>query len=147
MDKRVTHGMSKTKTYRCWWDIRKRCNNKNLSYYKNYGGRGITYCKDWDNFELFLRDMGECPIGFTIERLDVNADYNRENCVWATRKQQGRNRRTNRIITYKGISKPVCQWSEDFGWGKMVIINRLNRGWSVDDALTRAVVKRNRPRL
>lgn len=92
-----THGMRGTRTYVSWLDARKRCHSPQNKRYAYYGGRGIAVCDQWrDSFESFLADMGECPPGLTLERLDNNKGYEPGNCVWATKEQQARNRRCNK---------------------------------------------------
>lgn len=92
----TTHGKSGTGTYRSWKDCRARCNNPNDSDYKDWGGRGITVCPEWDDYEVFLRDMGERPEGLTLDRIDVNGNYCASNCRWADAVTQANNKRNSK---------------------------------------------------
>ena len=95
----ITHGLSSTPTYLIWKGMRQRCYTPTCVGYENYGGRGITICDRWSNYQLFLEDMGERPgPEFSIEREDNDGNYEPSNCVWATRTTQSRNRRAPRFL-------------------------------------------------
>ncbi len=99
VNRATTHGMTKTRTYRCWNDMKQRCYNSKARNYKYYGERGITVCKRWvDSFENFLADMGEMPKGLTLERVNNNDNYTPKNCKWATWKEQNNNKRARRKL-------------------------------------------------
>ncbi len=88
------HNYSHTPTYKCWCDMKSRCNNKNNKFYPSYGGRGINVCERWNtNFIDFLEDMGEKPKDLSIDRINVNGNYEPNNCRWATNKEQNMNKR------------------------------------------------------
>ena len=88
-----THGRKPTRTFRAWIGAKDRCFNPNRPNFHRYGGRGITMCDEWRNsFERFLEDMGECPPGLSIGRIDNEGDYEPGNCAWVTREEQTRNR-------------------------------------------------------
>jgi len=109
----LKHGYAGTTTYKSWQGMKSRCNDPNRQEYKHYGGRGIKICDRWEkDFVNFLADMGESPKGMTIERIDNDKGYYPGNCKWATRKEQGRNQRTNRMITYSGETRCLSEWSE-----------------------------------
>ena len=84
---------SKLRSYRSWYDMKRRCTNSRCSSFKFYGEKGINYCSEWENFENFFEDMGECPPGFTIDRIDNEKGYFKENCRWADKETQFKNKR------------------------------------------------------
>ncbi|MCK5601423.1 hypothetical protein KAR91_06135 [Candidatus Pacearchaeota archaeon] len=131
--------MTKTPTYISWVAMLQRCNNPKGPAYHNYGGRGIKVCDRWLKFENFLCDMGERPEGMSIEREDNDKGYELGNCKWATVKEQSRNRRTNRRLTYNGETKTVVEWSETVGISAGIIGSRLYAGWTIERALTEPV--------
>lgn len=109
-----THGLSRTPLHRAWESMKRRCNNKNDTGYKNYGGRGIAVCNRWmESFENFYEDMGEIPSkNHSIDRIDNNGDYEPGNCRWATRKQQCRNKRNNVFYEFRGKKRTLGEISE-----------------------------------
>lgn len=136
--KRFTvHGASRTLTYGKWKRMIARCSRPAHQDYPYYGGRGVTVCERWKSFANFLADMGECPRGLTLERIDNDGNYAPGNCRWATRKDQGRNTRRKRLIEFAGIIAPTWEWAEILGIKSSTIRYRLDRaGWSIGRALT-----------
>ncbi len=99
---RFKHGLSKTKEFGIWTHMIQRCYNVNCTGYKYWGGRGIKVCRRWrTSFITFLKDMGKCPKGLTLERINNDGNYMPKNCKWATQKDQARNRRNNVIRSKK----------------------------------------------
>jgi hypothetical protein len=144
--KKRTHGHSTgsltTRTYRIWTNMKTRCTNPKATQYKFYGGRGIGVCDKWSSFGRFLEDMGECPPGMTIERKDVNADYSKENCIWATWSTQANNKRSTRWLNIEGSMLSMSSASRAYGVSVSVIWSRLERGWSDAEAVGAAPRKR-----
>lgn len=110
VERNTTHGLSKTRAYKVWKDMRSRCNNPKNAEYDNYGGRGIMVCDRWGNFEGFYGDMGDRPEGMTIDRIEPNGNYEPTNCRWATAIQQANNRRGTIWHTRNGETKPLSEW-------------------------------------
>ena len=88
----TTHGMWGTRSYFAWAEMKKRCDNPKQVFYYRYGGRGISYQEDWSDFENFYRDMGDCPPGLELDRINNNGNYTKENCRWVTHKVNCNNR-------------------------------------------------------
>jgi hypothetical protein len=114
-----------------------RCTNLNNHKYPRYGGRGIKVCKEWETFNGFLNDMGDCPSGYQIDRIDNDGNYCKENCRWADLKTQARNRSNNRNITMNEITKTMAEWCDTLNVSSVMVRMRIHRGWSEIDALTR----------
>lgn len=142
-----THGMTNTRTFVSWDSMKQRCLNPNHKSYCEYGGKGVEVCDRWINsFENFLADMGERPIGTTLDRKDGSLGYTPENCRWATFEQQGNNRKTNVFLEHDGKKLTVTQWSKIVGISNKAISYRLKSGWSVKDALTISADHANKKR-
>ena len=141
-DRTRTHGLSRTKIYAVWDSMHQRCTNQNRSDFKSYGGRGISVCKRWGSFELFLEDMGLPPKGMTLERKNINGDYEPLNCCWETTKRQSRNTTKTIFITANGETKSLPDWAEDLGIPYETLSARLRRGWNQNDAINTPVDKR-----
>jgi hypothetical protein len=131
----VKHGASKTRAYGTWLAIKQRCFNPRAFAYKDYGGRGITVCDRWLNFDNFLADMGQPGPGETIERIDNDAGYEPGNCRWATRREQQNNRRSNRRLTVKGETHTIAEWSRISGVHHNTLTQRIDAGLSPAEVL------------
>ena len=123
-------------TYQSWRSLRNRCNNKNTWNYFRYGGAGIKYDPSWNDYEIFLRDMGERPKGMTLDRIDNSKDYAKDNCRWATPAQQQANRKNCMRLTYNGITQTSAEWSRQLGLAKGAVWNRIKNGWPIERAVT-----------
>ena len=135
----IKHGKINTRLYRIWRCMKNRCYNKSDEHYKWYGARGIAVCDEWkDDFMSFYDwSMNNgYDDNLTIDRIDVNGNYEPNNCRWANAKQQQRNRRNNKRITYKGVTKSLIEWCETLGLKYDTIINRINKlHWTIERAL------------
>jgi hypothetical protein len=131
----LIHGKSKSAAYYCWHNMLNRCHWPKSNSFKYYGAKGIKVM--WESFEAFYADMGDPPEGMTIERIDNNGHYCKENCRWATRFEQGQNRGSqSRLLTFNGHTKTISQWSRETGIKHTTIHMRLHNGWSVEKALS-----------
>lgn len=136
---RTTHGMSESPEFNTWTLILGRCCNPNNAAFSRYGGRGILICDRWKgSFQAFLEDVGPRPSPeHSIDRIDNNRGYEPSNVRWATRLQQARNKRSNRILTMGGESLPVSVWAERYGLLGGAIRARIDKlGWGIQRAIT-----------
>lgn len=135
-DRTRTHGMANSRTtgyvsraYGVWQAMRDRCKNANRKDYYRYGGRGITVCMEWDDsFEVFLEEMGEPPVGMTLDRIDNDGPYCKSNCRWASRKEQVYNSTQVRLITVDGITRPLRAWLDLQGITRGSFYYQLKQG-------------------
>lgn len=119
-----------------WSAMLQRCYQPSNGSYPRYGGAGVRVCKRWHVFANFVDDMGPRPVGLTIERIRNGEGYHADNCRWATRKEQGRNRWDNHRIRYKGKTKCLVEWCEELGISQPTMQRRLARGWKVHRAFS-----------
>lgn len=136
------HGQTTSKgwhrLYRVWLSMRSRCNNPKVKYWKWYGGKGIKVCPEWDDFSVFLADMGPTwKEGLELERIDGNLGYSKSNCCWKSHFEQMQNTTKCRLIEYQGRTQNMSQWAREFGIKFTTLQSRLRKGWTIQDALTR----------
>jgi hypothetical protein len=131
------HGMTGTVEYKAWLGMKQRCYSRSSPNYARYGGRGIEVCERWrHSFENFLHDMGPAPFPkATVERKDVDGNYEPSNCLWITKAEQQNNRSNTVRITCHGHTRTLKEWAEILGVRRNTIKERLRSGWSVEDAL------------
>lgn len=124
--------------YHVWWNMVQRCTNEETDSYPDYGGRGIQVCSRWlDSPEAFYEDMGPRPSGFQLDRIDPDGDYCPENCRWVGVETQQNNKRSSRLITFRGETLSITQWARRMGAANSsTLAYRLRNGWSVEKTLT-----------
>jgi hypothetical protein len=142
----ATHRDSKSVEYHTWHGIKERCYNQNSEQYCNYGGRGIDVSDEWlCSYEQFLQDMGRRPSkNHSIERINNDKGYSKDNCKWATTKEQANNKRNNHLITYNGETLNVTQWSEKLNLAYGSLLYRSNSGWTAEKIFNTPIKKINR---
>lgn len=121
----------KLKAYRSWTGLRDRCNNVNNQFYNIYGGRGITYCERWNDFNNFFEDMGSPPIDgkrYSLDRIDVNGNYETLNCRWATDDTQANNRTNTRYLIDDGDKITIRDFCKKYLLDYTLICSRLGEG-------------------
>lgn len=123
-DAAITHGKTRTREFETWSRIKYRCHNSKSKDFLNYGGRGIYVCNEWlTSFENFLNDMGVRPEGMSIERKDNNKGYSKENCIWATTKDQNKNKRN--VVFFDG--KCQSEWASELGISVQAVAYRMKK--------------------
>lgn len=123
-------GTKLTPTYKTWQAMMTRCYNPKVKSYKDYGGRGVKVCDGWHYFENFLAYMGERPDDMTLDRIDSNGDYIPGNCRWATRIEQNRNTRNNKVVEFDGVRMTQSEFAERIGVNQTTVSYRLRNGWT-----------------
>jgi len=136
-----TSAYSNKAEYRSWNHMKQRCFNTNNDRYDQYGGRGITICSEWEDFEVFLKDIGKRPEGTSLDRINVDGPYNKDNCRWATAQQQQRNLQIHKT---NGIGKAITELAEEFNLPTGTLGTRLSRGWSLERATTEPVHEKSK---
>jgi len=150
------HGMAKSHFWIKWWAMKQRCDDKNSSTYYKYGARGISICDKWKSFEGFLEDMyggyqesvnRNGKKNTTLDRIDPLGNYNKENCRWATHKEQANNKRNTNLLTYRGQKRTLVEWVEKLGLNYDAVQQRLKyRKWNVKDSFEIPIGKRRQSR-
>lgn len=135
------HGLWRTLAYESWSAMMSRCYKLNDNKYRIYGARGIKVCDRWHDFANFFADMGERAKGLSLDRINVDGNYEPGNCRWATAKEQGRNTRFNRLVSLNGETKSATQWAEERGLSPNLVLTRLRHGWEPARAINEPVRK------
>jgi hypothetical protein len=130
-----THGKTNSKVYNSWRGMKDRVLNENHYGHKWYKAKGITICEQWMRFDNFLNDMGEPPPGTTLDRIDNNKGYYKENCRWVSMKIQRRNRSDSKRFHFGGHQKTLAEWSESTGIPYKTLRSRIQEGWTIERAL------------
>jgi hypothetical protein len=129
-----------------WAQMIARCYDPEHPKYPGYGGRGIRVCDRWICRRLFVEDMGSRPDGKTLNRIDNDMGYSPENCEWATPLEQAQNTRANKNLTHNGETKCLSEWERTTGIYRKTIAQRIKNGWTVEQALTTPVSKKQAPK-
>lgn len=138
----MKHNKTSTRLFRIWAGIKQRCYNVNREKYKNYGAKGITMCEDWkNNFNCFYNwaTSNGYNDNLTIDRIDVNGNYEPKNCQWVNQQKQQNNRTNNHILEFNNQSYTINEWARITNIKRCTIKERLKRGWSIEKTLTTQV--------
>lgn len=135
--KQTKHGLRHTPAHKSWCDMKRRCDSPKSTSYANYGGRGITYDPKWKDFIQFFADMGPPKRrNHSLDRIDVNGNYCKENCRWTTQTVQCNNKRNNTYLTHNGKTQSLADWARELYVKPNTISCRLRNGWDIARALT-----------
>lgn len=145
----VKHGLSKTRLHRIWHSMYCRCYYSSTNQYKNYGGKGIKVCDEWKHIDGFVNFYNWAinhgyKDNLTLDRIDNSKDYYPENCRWITPKEQSNHKTNNIYYTFNGKTQTGAQWCEEYGIIYTTFLDRLKRGWTVEQALTISTKGTNR---
>ena len=140
----VDHGLSGSKIYHVWASMKNRCNNSNDTNYEYYGGRGVSVYSLWNKRDGFINFykwaiQNGYEKGLTLDRIDVNGNYEPDNCRWITHKKQMLNTRRNKRIKYKNELKTLSEWAQTYNLKFDTLYARVNHGWTIERALTTPV--------
>ena len=136
------HGQSGTPEYASWMMMWTRCTNPKTERWQHYGGKGVKVCKRWESFVSFREDMGPRPPGTSIDRIDVNGDYEPTNCRWADANSQAQNSTQTRWIEFNGERLCLGDWAKKIGLSRSTIRRRLSRGYSLGVVLSPELLPR-----
>lgn len=140
---RSKHDDTRSTEWYVWQGIRQRCQNSRSRDYSHYGERGIKVCDRWQSYESFLADMGRRPSSkHSLDRIDVDGDYEPSNCRWATQREQQNNRRNNRLIEWQGETRTASEWARELGIKKDTFLKRLRRHGPCERAFKRERLNR-----
>lgn len=137
----TSHNKAYTRIYRIWGHLKGRCLNKKHHAYKDYGGRGIAVCDEWLNFEPFYdwAMSNGYKEDLSIDRINVNGNYEPNNCRWVTIKEQNRNRRSNKLITYNNETHCIAEWAEIYNINRKKLEKDIRQGMSLEDAIKKEI--------
>ena len=136
-----TLGKRDTPTYKSWENMMQRCTNPKHHHWHKYGGSGISVCDSWRTFANFLADMGERPQGTTLDRIEGSNGYSPDNCKWSSIKDQQRNRKTCKRITWNGKTQTMVEWAEELKIPYATLESRLRHGMTTEKAFTQRRLK------
>ena len=143
-ERTTTHNLSRTPTYKSWQMMRQRCTNIHDDSYPHYGARGITVCEKWGTFEGFYEDMGDRSDGTTLDRIDVNGHYCKENCRWATNETQQNNKRNNTYVQFNNKIQTLAQWARELNIDYELLLRRIvKNGRDIGKVLTEAMAAKH----